>query len=346
MKDYQKVQEQSEKHYKKHYYNKYEEFGDGKMGKILTVGEPMGLFAAQELGQLQDVSNFKLLVSGAEVNIAIGVTRLDHEAEYITQLGFDPIGQAIKNLLTQENIKTTYAQQTDQANTGIQLKNKVLEGDPEIAYYRKDSAASLINKNLLQNVNFDDIDLIHITGIFLALNERTYEFIEVLVKEARSRNIIVTFDPNLRPSLWKDEATMIERLNHMAQYADYILPGISEGQVLTGRESAEDIADFYLEMGIKGVIIKNGSKGCIAAIKQDNGTETIEEPSFKVEQVVDTVGAGDGFAVGVITGLLEELPWKEILQRANAIGAIQVMHESDNDGLPNQDELADFIANN
>lgn len=66
-------------------------------------------------------------------------------------------------------------------------------------------------------------------------------------------------------------------------------------------------------------------------------------PSFVVE-VVDTVGAGDGFAAGVITGLLDGLDDEHILERANAIGAIQVTSVSDSEGLPTVQELADFIA--
>ena len=60
---------------------------------------------------------------------------------------------------------------------------------------------------------------------------------------------------------------------------------------------------------------------------------------FKVEQVVDTVGAGDGFAVGIISGYLEGLSIEKMIERANAIGAIQVSVESDNEGLPTQEEL-------
>ena len=67
-------------------------------------------------------------------------------------------------------------------------------------------------------------------------------------------------------------------------------------------------------------------------------------PSFEVD-VVDTVGAGDGFASGVITSLLEGLDDEHLLERANAVGAIQVTSVSDSEGLPTAGELAEFIAN-
>lgn len=61
---------------------------------------------------------------------------------------------------------------------------------------------------------------------------------------------------------------------------------------------------------------------------------------------MDTVGAGDGFAVGVLSALLEGLSPEEAAIRGNAIGAIQVSVRSDNEGLPNRAELESFIANN
>ena len=65
-----------------------------------------------------------------------------------------------------------------------------------------------------------------------------------------------------------------------------------------------------------------------------------------MDKVVDTVGAGDGFAVGVISGILEGRTIKESVRRGNAIGAIQVMNISDNEGLPTKEELDKFIETN
>ena len=58
---------------------------------------------------------------------------------------------------------------------------------------------------------------------------------------------------------------------------------------------------------------------------------------------MDTVGAGDGFAVGVLSGIIEGKNMFESVERGNAIGAIQVTHISDNEGLPTHEELEDFI---
>jgi 2-dehydro-3-deoxygluconokinase len=138
---------------------------------------------------------------------------------------------------------------------------------------------------------------------------------------------------------------MVDRINEIARYADYFLPGIGEGYLLTGKSEKGEIADYYLSQGIDNVIIKTGPEGAYAKWRTDDGYQTLEKGGYRLKEVVDTVGAGDGFAVGVITGLLENLPMEKILERANAIGAIQVSHISDNENLPTPEQLAMFIEN-
>jgi 2-dehydro-3-deoxygluconokinase len=150
----------------------------------------------------------------------------------------------------------------------------------------------------------------------------------------------VSFDTNLRPTLWKSQEEMIEQINEVAFGSDYVLPGIAEGEILTGYKEPRDIASFYLDKGVKLVVIKLGPEGAFYKSTDDEGTV----PGFKVEKVVDTVGAGDGFAVGVISGIIEGLPTYEAVLRGNAIGALAVQSPGDNDGYPTKSQLQEFIT--
>ena len=315
------------------------------MGKVVTVGEPMALFVANEEGPLDSVKTFTKYIAGAEINVSVGVNRLEHEIEYVTQLGKDPFGKYIARFLEEEGIGTTYSRFYEGAPTGFQLKGKDTENDPEVFYFRKNSAASMIPYDLSEEINLDDVDVLHVSGVFLAVNDETYRFAQNLVKRAKAKGITIVFDPNLRPVLWGSTEKMVKGINEMAFQADYVLPGIGEGEILTGSREPDAIADFYLAQGVKGIIIKDGPKGCYAYRSEQGSTQKTTAAGFKLEQLVDTVGAGNGFAVGVVTGLIEGLSLERILERANAIGAIQVSHISDNEGLPTRQELADFIAN-
>lgn len=309
------------------------------MADVILIGEPIVILAAQELGNIEDVNTFTRSIAGAEINVAIGLTRLKHKVSYVTKLGGDPFGEHIKKFLNDGGIDTSYISAYPEASTAFQLKSKTEEGDPEVVYFRKGSAASYLSKKDVESIPLDEVKHIHVTGIPPALSESCREAIYEIIKRAKEKNIFVTFDPNLRPTIWKSKEEMISVINDIASKCDMVLPGIGEGLILTGSDDPDMIADFYLNLGVKSVIIKLGAKGAFVKTKDESYTV----PGFKVEKVVDTVGAGDGFAVGVVSGILENLSLKDSVIRGNAIGSLQVMVQGDNEGLPNHEKLEKYI---
>ncbi|MBT2737331.1 sugar kinase [Bacillus sp. ISL-7] len=310
------------------------------MSRIITVGEPMALFVAEKEGSLENTERFDRFVAGAEVNFSIGMSRLGHPVTYITQLGMDPFGKNIENFLQQNAIDTMYVTYDANYLTGMQWKEKVVSGDPEVFSARKNSAASHMNLETIAHLNWDGFDHIHLTGIPPALSAGCREMVYEIMKEARARGVQISYDPNLRPGLWADKQEMAQVINDLACRADIVLPGIEEGKLLTGKQDVQEIADYYHATGVKTVVIKLGAKG---AFTSSDG-EQFYTNGFHVERVVDTVGAGDGFAVGVVSGILEGLPIMEAVKRGAAIGALAVMSPGDNDGLPDRDKLEAFMG--
>ena len=86
---------------------------DEVRGRIVLVGEPMGLFIAEELGELEDVTHFSAAVAGAEYNVAVGLSRLDHEALYCTRLGDDPVGKRILKSMKGNHVSDALVTVTD-----------------------------------------------------------------------------------------------------------------------------------------------------------------------------------------------------------------------------------------
>jgi 2-dehydro-3-deoxygluconokinase len=307
--------------------------------KIMLVGEPMGLFIAQTEGPLETVKTFSTAVAGAEFNVAVGLSRLGHIPGYLTKLGKDPFGKQIVNTMMQNRIDTSLISFSEDRATGFMLKSKVRAGDPEIYYYRKNSAASSICKEDIDRIDFSEYKYLHMTGIFPALSQATLEAAKYLQQKAKANGLTIFFDPNLRPQLWGDKEKMAATINELAFGADYFMPGIKEGMVLTGCSTPESVADFYLQRGVGTVIVKVGRKGAYFAAKQEQAYVA----AFQEKRLVDTVGAGDGFAAGVISAVMEGLPIAEAVSRGNAIGAIQVASFSDNEGLPTREELDEFM---
>lgn len=308
--------------------------------KIVLVGEPMGLFMAEETGALSQVRSFTASIAGAEYNVAVGLARLGHTPAYCTRLGYDPLGERILNGLRENGISTDLVMQTEDALTGFMMKSSTQTGDPDIAYYRKNSAASGITAHDIDKLDLFGCERLHITGIFPAVSPSALAAVKRLIARAEALDIPYSFDPNLRPQLWESEKRMVSVLNDLARGAETVLPGISEGKILTGKDMPEEIAGFYHEMGVKNVVVKLGAKG--AFYSEKNGGCGIS-PGFPVEKIVDTVGAGDGFAAGVISALAEGETLEQAAFRGNVMGAVQITHKSDNEGLPTREQLGKII---
>ncbi|AUX11640.1 2-dehydro-3-deoxygluconokinase [Latilactobacillus sakei] len=311
------------------------------MSEVITIGEPLVCFASKDIDQsLAAATNFQKILGGAELNVAIGVKRLGHTVDYITQVGSDPFGDFVKATIAEHGVGTRYISEDADYWTGHQIKQLVSKGDPATFNYRKGSAAAHLNSEVINNIDLTDVKIAHMSGIFPAISataEQTFRnLLEKLVREDK----FITFDPNLRPSLWDNEEVMRTTINELAAYADVVLPGVEEGKILMGSDDPEEIADFYLKGNrTKTVIVKVGAEG--AFIKNKDGSTNLIK-GFKVDKVVDTVGAGDGFALGVITAILDGKSIESAVLRGNAVGALQVQTPGDNDGYPTVEQLSAF----
>lgn len=305
---------------------------------VVVFGEAMAMFIADEFLPLDEADHYTRAVAGAEVNVAVGLTRLGHHVGWLSRLGSDPLGRYILNQVRQAGIDTRRVLFDEQYPTGFQLKSRVREGDPEVIYFRKSSAASHMTPDGGDDAYIASARHLHVTGIPPALSQTCRQYTYHAIEQARRAGMSISFDPNLRPTLWKSEDEMRQVLNDVAQKADWVFPGLDEGRILTGSTRPEEIAKFYLDRGVKMVAIKTGIRGaCLFTGKQH-----YELPAFSV-RVVDTVGAGDGFAVGIISGMLDGLSLRDCLERGNAIGALAVTARGDMEGLPEREQLKNFL---
>ena len=304
---------------------------------VITIGEAMAMFVATKTGELSAVDQFMKRVAGAELNVATGLARLGLKVGWVSRVGNDSFGQFVLDTLKKEGIETAGVTIDDRYPTGFQLKSKVTDGtDPIVEYFRKGSAASHLSVEDFNPIGFTAARHLHLSGVAAALSASSYALLDHAAGAMKAAGKTISFDPNLRPVLWKSEAEMVEKLNHLAFQADWVLPGVKEGQILTGEKTPEGIADFYLNRGVKAVILKTGADG--AWFKTADG-EQGAVAAVKVENVVDTVGAGDGFAVGVVSALLEGKTLHQAITRGNIIGSLAIQVQGDSEGLPTREQL-------
>lgn len=151
----------------------------------------MAMFVAKTCGPLYEVEEFTRMLAGAEVNVAIGLKRLGHSVAYVTKLGTDPFGTYIENKLKSEGLDVQISKDEDHF-TGYQLKGKVMEGDPEVFYYRRNSAASCLSVEDIEKVDLEGARVLHITGIPPALSKSCRKATYRLIERAREKNMLVS----------------------------------------------------------------------------------------------------------------------------------------------------------
>jgi len=306
---------------------------------VITIGEAMAMFVATEPGELAEADAFIKRIAGAELNVATGLARLGLNVSWVSRVGSDSFGRFVLSSLKKENINSESVTVDARYPTGFQLKSRAENGtDPIVEYFRKGSAASHLSCDDFDAATFSRARHLHLSGVAAALSASAYDLLDHAASTMKAQGKTISFDPNLRPVLWKSEAEMVEKLNRLAFQADWVLPGLKEAAILTGESTPEAMADFYLDRGVKAVVIKTGADG--AWFKTAAG-EQGAVAAVRVDNVVDTVGAGDGFAVGVISALLEGKTFPQAVARGNKIGSLAIQVPGDSEGLPTRAQLAE-----
>jgi sugar/nucleoside kinase (ribokinase family) len=305
---------------------------------VVTLGEAMTLFVAETPGPLDGVMRFSKRTAGAETNVAIGLARLGFKVGWQSRLGDDSMARYLLAAIGSERVDCSRVACHAGERTAFMFKGRVEDGsDPPIEYHRQGSAASRFAPEHVDQAQIAVARHLHVSGVFPALSASTLAATRRAMAVARAHGKTIGFDPNLRPALWPSREAMRETINDLAAQADWVLPGIEEGRQLTGHDTPEAIARFYRRRGASRVVVKLGADG---AYFDDAHGGCGPVAAYPVAEVIDTVGAGDGFMVGVTSALLEGRGIADAARRAAWIGARAVQVRGDTEGLPTRAQLA------
>jgi 2-dehydro-3-deoxygluconokinase len=306
---------------------------------IVTFGETMVLFNPDADGPLRYVNNFSKSIAGAESNVAIALVRLGVDAGWFSKLGGDEFARYILSIVRGEGVDVSRVKIDKSCSTGILFKERFSSINPNVYYYRKNSAASSLSPEDIDEEYIKSAKILHITGITPALSKNCRETVFKAIEVAKSNGVKISFDPNIRLKLWSKEEAK-EVLLEIAKSADIIFPGIDEGKMLLGTEETEEIADKFMSLGASMVAVKLGKEGCYVR----NKFESHYVKGHGVDRVEDTVGAGDGFAAGFLSGVVREESIYECANLGNAVGAMATMVKGDMEGYPTYDQLMQFMG--
>jgi 2-dehydro-3-deoxygluconokinase len=303
------------------------------MAEVITFGETMAAFVPAGTGPLRYVTDYHMRIAGAESNTAIGLAKLGHEVSWISRLGRDEFGQYICNSIRSEGVDCSHVIYDEAHRTGIMFK-QISTGETSVTYYRQDSAASHMRPEDLDASMFAGAKYLHISGITPVLSEDCYETILRAMELAKEYQVKISFDPNIRRKLWKDQ-DYTGRIRDIAVRSQILLMGLDEAEVLFGsREPQKLQKQIFSGSEVEMAAMKNGAAGAWVADRAS--CSPIEPYPCKC---IDPVGAGDGFNAGFLAGLLEQKTLVECGQLGAIIGALATENLGDTEGYPDRWQL-------
>ncbi|RKD31776.1 aminoimidazole riboside kinase [Thermohalobacter berrensis] len=253
---------------------------------------------------------------GAPANVAVGVSKLGGKATFLGKVGKDILGEFLKETLDQNGVKTDYMLFTEEVRTGFTFVTLSKSGERSFSFYIDPSADRFLEVNDIDDKLFRENRILHFGSISM-IDEPAKSATKKAVELARKENMIVSYDPNLRLSLWKSKEQAKETIISMLDKCDVLKISEEELEFITCEKDIENGIKKIEKYDIPLIFITMGDKGSYFKFKD----EIIKVPAMKVE-TVDTTGAGDAFVSGILYCLnesekqLNELTSDEIKQIA------------------------------
>ncbi len=296
-----------------------------RKANIFTFGEAVAVFAAEDELPVSRARDYQRWTGGAELNVAVGVSRLGLTARWFSRLGADGLGEAVLADARSEGVITDSVIMDNTANTGLIIRNSSSQSPIDVTYWRKDSAACNMS---VEDISEDLVlasDWVHITGITPAISQSA-KAATLKVKEiVRANSHPHSLDLNLRKKLWSGE-TAAKTLRPLVEGVEVLIGGVEEYQTVF---ETPKFVDAAFAAGAKSLVVTNGSEN--VHIYSD---EIKEEISTIEVKLVDPVGAGDALVAGVLAGLLSGLDLGKAVRQGIICGAWAVTGIGDWGGLP------------
>jgi 2-dehydro-3-deoxygluconokinase len=304
----------------------------GTLVDVVTMGETMALLYTPRIGLLRHASSLELSTGGAESNLAIGLSRLGHRVSWIGRVGDDEFGTLIRRTLAAEGIDCR-AIVDPGAPTGLMIKARRSEAVTQVSYYRSGSAGSRLCPRDVDPDLINQARMLYLTGITPALSSSARDAVRYAAGLARRAGALVCLTLNYRRALWSPQVAGPE-LAELVALADVVFAGEDEAGLVVDGGNAEDLGRSLAALGPRHVLITRGVLGALAVVDD----EVMAVPVRRVS-AVDPVGAGDAFAAGYLSGLLDGASTVDCLDRACLAGAFAVTVPGDWEGLPNRADL-------
>ena len=266
--------------------------------RALCLGEGLVVLHPDAAGGRGASPLLECSVGGAEANVAGGLAALGVPSAWVSRLGDDPFGDYIARDLAARDI-AVIAPRDGARPTGAYLKEHTPAGS-RMHYYRSGSAASVMDGTLLEQPPVSEVlagcDVVHTSGITAGIIEPDSDLLRRLVAARDRHGFVLSADLNWRPALWQGRSR--QPLDELLSAADVVLLGADEAEVALG---TADPARLRERLGPRPRLVIKSDAHVATEIEPDGTTTQV--PALHVD-VIEPIGAGDGFAAGYLAGLI------------------------------------------
>lgn len=310
------------------------------MGEILIdfIGAPAGR-------PLEDAESFLKKPGGAPANVAVGLARLGRRSAFIGMAGDDAFGRFLRQVLDQEGVDTRSLVLTASQPTTLAFVAKDARGVPSFSFYRHPGADLSLRPEDIREEVFGGARCFHFGSLSLVAPpaaDATWHCLDL----ARKHGLLISYDPNYRPALWKEEASAREQMLAPLGRVDLLKVSEEELCMLSGQSEMEAGCRTLAARGPRTIVVTRGERG-LYGWNEGRTAEVAGQPV----QVVDTTGCGDSSVAGLLTALLESgtplgpnLPiqqelFAQALGFANRCAAITATQEGAIPAMPHREDL-------
>lgn len=328
-------------------------YDKGRPIDLIAMGRVgVDLYAEQIAGRLPSVQSFRKYIGGCAGNIAVGTARLGLKSAMLSCVGQDAMGDFVRETLINENVDVSLLQSTTEHLTGLVLLGVSPPEHFPLIFYRENCADLHIEKKDIDVDMIKQAKALLITGTGFSHTNSAEAASHFAVKLAKKAGTAVILDIDYRPVLWgltaKGEGERrFEKSAKVSAIFEKVLPHVdllvgTEEEILIagGKSDVTSSLKRIRELTHAPIVLKRGEKGC--EIFTDNVINSIRAKPFPVE-VLNVLGAGDGFMSGFLSAWLQGNDWLSCGERGNAAGAIVVSRHSCAPAIPSVSELDYFI---
>ena len=307
------------------------------MPDIVSLGECMvELFSDEPIGA---APYFHKSFAGDTLNMLFMASTLGTPCGYITRLGEDPFAQYLVDEMRGQGIDSSGVKLVP-GFTGVHFVSLLPKGGREFVYYRKGSAASTMTPDDLDVEYIGRAKVLHISAIPQAISASARATVVKAAQIAKERDVTVSYDTNLRPSLWTIEEAR-EAMHDVLPYVDIVFPSHPEDTgPLIGASSEAEVVQFFKSRGVDTVAVKRGESGAWVATQK----ETASVSALAPQGVLDTTGAGDAFVGGFLHCIVQGLDAFEAARWGTASAGLKVAGRGAVASQPSREQVESHVG--